>query len=326
VKILVTGATGFIGKRLVQLLVNKGYQVRALVHNKSLPENIRDLDGVEEFKGDITDPSSLENIEEGIDAVCHLAALLGGAPVDEQYYADLNITGTNFLLNIFKDRNIEKFIYCSTTGVMGLTGERCCDESEPFKPSNLYEETKVEAEKLVRNAMLKNKINGVVLRPGLVYGPGDMHHLGLFKAIKSGAYFLINGGGSYLDPVYVDDVVGAFLEVLKDPSVKNQVLNIAGQKPVKVKEFSKIIAKKLGRIGFFISLPKSFAMFLAACMIFICKIFNIDSVLTKSRVNFLSESRTCSISKAKLLFDYSPISLDEGIEKTVLWYRNHGYL
>jgi len=320
-KILVTGATGFIGKHLVKKLVSKGHRIRCLVRKTSRKGDINYLKKlkVELFNGDLINKKSLKGICGGIDIVYHLTGVLGGFNVSETLISDINITGTMNILEESKKSNIKKFIFCSSAGVLGpiVSG----NELSHYNPSNFYEKTKVEAEKLV----LKTKLGYVIIRPEFVYGPMDNHVLPLFKAIKNKRFFIIGDGNSLLHPTYIDDLTQAFIKCL-DPKIKNKVYIIAGEKAIRVKELYKLIAKKLNVETNKLLIPLPITTILAFILENLSKIFKFNPIITKSKIKFFTENRTFDTSKARKEIGYKPIKLEKGIEKTVKCYKQKGYL
>jgi len=326
VKVLVTGGTGFIGSHVVGALVARGEDIRALVRRESDVAELERL-GVELFYGDLTDESSLTGITEGVTHVIHLAGLLGGAKVPEQRYWDVNVTGTANLLAQFRGRPLERFVHCSTTGVLGPIADPPADESWPINPSNLYELTKSKGEALVMRYGREAGMPVVVIRPGMVYGPGNLHLLGLFRAIEKGLFFLIGTGGSLLDPVYIDDVVQGLLLGLDCPQAVGGTYIIAGGRPVTVAELAQTIGKALGKVPYRFRLPVWAAMWVAHWSDRLGGALGFDPPLTLSRVRFLTENRACRIDRARDELGYCPrVLIEEGIRRTVLWYQARGYL
>ncbi|RPJ43127.1 MAG: NAD-dependent epimerase/dehydratase family protein [Deltaproteobacteria bacterium] len=323
-KVLVTGATGFIGRAVVTALLEDGYEVRALVRPRS-GDNLRDS-GVSLWKGDLTVPSSLRGIAEGINAVCHIAGVLGSPNVDQKTYFRLNAEGTSHLLAECLNRPIEKFIHCSTAGVMGSGGDPRRDESSEIHPGNAYECSKAEGEAHVLSFIEKHRFPAIILRPGMVYGPGDMHHLGLYRAIKKKYFFLFGSGNSCLDPVFVNDVAGAFVKVLKADGNVGETFLISGPRPVPVREFAETIALSLGHQPSFLEIPVGLARAAAFVTVACSRFLPFKPILTPARVKFLSETRSYSINKARQRLGYEPLELKEGIARTVSWYKSHGYL
>ena len=207
-KILVTGATGFIGKHLVKELVGKGHKVMCLVRKTSRKKDINYLKKleVELFNGELTDKNSLKGICKGIDIIYHLTGVLGSFNFSEKLMFDINVKGTENILNESKEGKVKKFIFCSSAGVLGpiIKG----GGSSPYSPSNLYEKTKVEAEKLV----LKSKLDYIIMRSEFVYGPMDNHVLPLFKAIKERLSWLIVG---FIGAMLIAFYIGLFEETLQ---------------------------------------------------------------------------------------------------------------
>jgi len=323
--VLVTGGSGFIGSTLVRALVHAGYHVRVLSRSSTVLKRLKDR-RVTVHKGDLTIAESLKGIAEGIGIVCHLAGVLGETCPNQTYYHRLHVQGTTNLLKECANHPIEKLIHCSTTGVLGPVNEGIADESHPYNPSNVYEATKAEGEKVVLKFAQEKKLPVTVLRPGMVYGPGDMHHLGLYWSIKKGYFFLINSGKSYLDPVFVEDVAHAFLKAVQNAHTSGEVYTIAGPKPVTVCELAQTIASALGHPRNFPNVPKGVALALAQILFCLSRLIPFEPPLTTNRVKFLTESRACSIKKAREQLSYEPIGLEEGIIRTVSWYKAHGYL
>jgi nucleoside-diphosphate-sugar epimerase len=326
VKVLVTGATGFIGGHLVDALVEKDYEVRCLVRKTSNTEHLKKL-GVELVYGNITEPNSIEKVLDGIDTIYHLAGVLGQWGVPDKVYWDVHVQGTQNLLEASQKHDIRKFIYCSTAGVTGPGFTLPQDEYLPYNPSNTYENTKAEAEKLVIKYHHENGLPVVVIRPEFIYGPGDMHTLGLFKTIRKRMFVLIDGGKAIWHPTYIDDLIQSFLLCLNNPRAIGEVYIIAGERYVTLKELAIIIAKELNVPSPTLSLPKGFVFVLSAVDQLTGKVFKFDPPLTIPRVKTLCRSGGCSTLKAREQLGYSPtVTLEEGVRQTAQWYRENGYL
>lgn len=170
----VTGATGFIGGRLVRQLREVGHEVRALVRDPERAQHLADL-GVELFPGDIREPMSMREPMKDVDGVFHLAAWykLGS---DEQAYAQsINVTGTRNVLTLMKQLGVPKGVYTSTIAVFSDTHGQLVDESYRYDGPMLseYERTKHQAHYKVALPMIEQGLPLVITMPGVVYGPGD---------------------------------------------------------------------------------------------------------------------------------------------------------
>jgi nucleoside-diphosphate-sugar epimerase len=175
-KILVTGATGKVGSRLVKRLVRRGDQVRALVRDPSK----LDAPGAEAITGDLHDPASLEAAVRGVDAMVHCAAFFRGA-TEEQAHAT-NDLGTRHLAEAARKAGVKRFVFTSTGNVYGGTDGRYAREDEPCNPTHPYPASKVAAEQYL---LALGDLDVRVLRLPFVYGDGDPHIKEIVPHMKS---------------------------------------------------------------------------------------------------------------------------------------------
>src|SRR5579864_9017649 len=251
--ILVTGATGFLGSALVTELVRRepGQQLRVLARDEGKARK-QFGDAVTIITGDITDRQAVRRAVEGASIIYHCAGRLYHPSTPAQLYYQTHVEGTRTLLEACAGQNqLRRVVHCSTTGVHGVTGRTPAAEDAPFAPTNPYEETKLQGELLALKAWKEDGLPVSVARPGLVYGPGDLHLLGFFSSIKKGRPCLIDGGKALIHPIYIDDMTTAFLLCAERPQAIGRSYNIAGDHPVSFRELAGAIAQSLGR-----SLPK----------------------------------------------------------------------
>jgi len=291
-RIFITGGTGFIGKNLLNNL--KDHEVTYLVRKGS-------VNGVETITGNVENLSVLPNC----DAVIHLAGILGSNGSKEELWK-VHVKGTQKLIRLCKD---QRFIHISSAGVLGPC--KNADENAPLNPTNDYEKSKAEAEKIVRKYN-----NHVILRPEFVYGPYDNHVLQLFKSIKQRQFRVIGTGMNKLHPTYVDDLVQCILQAL-DKNIRNETFNIAGDRTLSVREFTSVIAHSLDTKLNRLSIPKVFARIYVK----MTNALGISSILTQSRLDFFTKTRTFNTDKARKILGYQPMRLDEGIRRTIEWYK-----
>ena len=222
-RILVTGATGFVGSRLVKALEKKGHTVI----------------GFSSKRGNLLTGEGLSNIRsKRFDVVYHLAAELDEtAP---QLW-ETNVEGTRNLLEVCKRRDIQRFILLNPIGVLGKATHPL-REDDPYNPLTRYEKSKAEAERIVMDYRLKHQIPYTIIRSTIIYGPNPFWRQ-IFKAAKEN-YPMIGKGENQFHLVYVDDVIQFLLLALK-PEAQNQIYNLAGPDSHSYRETYKLICKTI---------------------------------------------------------------------------------
>ena len=189
-KILVTGASGFIGQHLVQHLLREGYPIRALVHKGSQWKGRPD--SIEVLEGDIRDESTMKMAANGCDTIIHLAGkahALDEVCGDEREYQAINVDGTRYLLEGALASGVRCFIFASTVKVFGETAIGAVDERQLPAPATAYARSKWAAEQLVQDYSRNTGARGVSLRLPMVYGPTEKGNLFRMIAAIDGGYF-----------------------------------------------------------------------------------------------------------------------------------------
>jgi len=325
--IAVTGATGFLGSALVTELVKRQQMVRILARDENKARQLFG-DAVTICPGEITDAAQVERAVDGASIIYHLAGRLYHPSVPAELYRQVHVEGTQNLLRACQGQpQLQRMVHVSTTGVYGVTGERPAAEDAPFAPTNPYEATKLEGEQLALKAYQEQGLPVTVVRPGLVYGPGDLHLLSFFVSINKGQFRVIAGGNALLHPIYIDDLLDAFLLCAERPQAPGRSYNIAGERPVSVRELAIAIAHAQGRELPPGSIPLWLANFASDIFAITPGIRGEHAPLTRSRVQFLTHSRIYDCSRARSELGYTPrIALEEGMELTAAWYYKHHYL
>ena len=164
-------------------------------------------------------------------------------------------------------------------------------------------------------------------RPGLVYGPGDLHLLGFFASIKKGRPCLIDGGRALIHPIYIDDMTAAFMLCAERPQAIGRSYNIAGDHPVSFRELAEAIALSLGRPLPKGDIPLWLANLASDVFALVPGMKGENAPLTRSRVRFLTNSRVYDIERARSELGFAPaVPLAEGMQRTAQWYQKHEYL
>jgi nucleoside-diphosphate-sugar epimerase len=326
-KFLVTGASGFLGRSLIQkLFLQEGMQIVGLVRNpktakESLPQ------GIELIQGDITDRNKLPSFPSDVDAVIHAAGILGKFLAKDSDYRLVNATGTENVLCASESAGIRNLLLVSSAGVLGPIKNPPADESMSRSPSNGYERSKAEAEEITERFHREGRIRATIVRPEFIYGPGDLHLLGFFRAIRDRRFFLIGSGDSLLHPTYVEDVSQAIWAAITHGGFNGSAYLVTGPRYVTVRELYQITTSALGVPMRRIRLPKLAAYGAAGLMEIAGRAIGKDMPLTFSKVRFFTENRAFKSDRAKTVFNYVPrFSVEEGVAETVKWYRDRGLL
>ena len=324
--VLVTGATGFLGSSLVRRLLSDGAWVRVLVRSPAKAKPLADQ-GAQVVVGDITDRAAVRTAVEGAEVVYHLAGRLfiPGVPATE--YQRTHVEGTKLLLACCQNGSRQgRFVHCSTTGVLGVTGDQPADERAPIRPTNVYEATKAEAEQAVRDTW-RNGFPAVIARPGLVYGPGDLHLLPFFRAVLQRRFRPIGHRNVWLHPIYIDDLTDALVRCGQRDTAVGECFHLAGREPVLLAGLAAAIARAGGT-----RLPAGHIPFLAAQAVAwlgdrLPPDLKRSAPLTRSRLDFLTHSRVYDVTKAERLLDFvAATDLPAGTAQAMAWYRQRGFL
>ena len=361
-KVVLTGATGFVGGALARRLAAEGVELHAL----TLPGSDRSrLAGVPVtfHRGDITTPAGLDGLFDGATWVIHAAGMLGRAGVSEATYRRVNAEGTRHVLaaadaawRAGRTAADLRVLHVSSAGVLGpvtsdelrvtseeatnderratseaapnsslVTRHSSLDETSPLAPSNSYERSKALAEQYAAG-FAAGGLPLVVARPEFIYGPGDVHVLGLFRAIRRGVFFYIGDGENTCHPTYVDDMVDGLLACLRR-GAPGGVYHIAGPRPLPFRELAETIAATLGVAPPRWRVPVPLAWLGAAGLEAAGKLTGRDVPLSRTGVAFFSENRRSTYARAERELGFTPrVELPEGVARTVAWYREQGLL
>jgi nucleoside-diphosphate-sugar epimerase len=326
VRVALTGASGYTGGRLLRVLRARSDDVAALVRAGSMTEELR-ASGARVVDGDLRDEGALARLVEGADAVLHVAAVYRTAGHPDSYYREINVTGTERLLEAAARAGVRRFVHTSTVGVHGHVEQPPADESAPFAPGDIYQATKAEAEILALRFHRERGLPVAVVRPGAIYGPGETRLLKLFRAIARGRYAVVGSGRTFYHPVYIDDLVDGFLLALQRPEAVGEAFLICGPRYVSQDDLAAMIARATGGRVLPFHVPAPPLQWAGDLVEAISVPLGLEPPLHRRRVDFWTKSRAFSIEKARRRLGYAPkVDLEEGIARTAAWYREAGWL
>jgi nucleoside-diphosphate-sugar epimerase len=244
-KVLVTGGTGFTGSALVRRLLAIGHVVVAFDYKEGLQTDDLRAAGAEIVIGSVTDPPAVQRSMQGVEFVFHLAAAFRELNVPDSFYDQVNVEGTRNVLHAARSQGVRKFVYCSTCGVHGNVEYPPADESAPIRPADYYQRTKYEAEPVVKREA-GNDMEVVILRPAAIYGPGDPERFFLiFRQVAKGTFPMFGSGTTLYHPLYIDNLIDAFLLCMPPGTGRGREYLIADQKYYPIEEIVRAVARAL---------------------------------------------------------------------------------
>jgi dihydroflavonol-4-reductase len=324
-KVLVTGATGFVGNHLVRTLAAAGHSVRALVRPSNRTSNLADA-GIEIVEGQLTSAADVERAAAGCARIFHVAAAFRSVAHTDEHYWRVNVGGTLNVLAAARAHGCERVVHCSTGGVHGHIECPPADETYRFKPGDIYQRTKLEAELAVA-AAAREGLPVVIVRPGAIYGEGDLRFLRLFQAIQRNRFAMVGSGNTRLHMVYVEDLVHGLMLAASHPDARGETFMIAGAEAPTLNEIVAAVADAMGARRPWVHVPV-WPVYAAAFLCeSVCMRLGIEPPLHRRRVGFFTHHREFDIGKARRLIAYEPrVELKEGLRRTAAWYAAAGLL
>lgn len=321
--ILVTGASGFIGRHLTAKLLERGEPVRVVTrHPERLP--VEWAGRVETVAGSLMDKATLESATKGSSLVFHLA----GEIQDPAAMQAVNADAARKLARAARAAGVRRFVHLSSVGVIGAEEAGDITEDAPCNPKNEYERTKLEGERAVLEFARATGFDTAVVRPTIVFGEGVMKIrdslLEWMRALQKGRFAFI-GGKAMANYVYVGDVVEALLKLSERPSPGGEIFHVAD--PAPMRDFVGAMSDALGVACPTRHIPVWAAYAGAAGLEAAHRLFGTPAPLTLSRVRALSSA--CRFTGDKLRTQAGvtlPFGYRAGLARTVKWYRAEGKL
>jgi nucleoside-diphosphate-sugar epimerase len=324
-KVLVTGGTGFLGKATSLKLIELGHTVSIVGRNAKTGSEL-EKKGIRFFKTDLSDNEGINKACHGQEVVIHSAALASPFGKYEKFY-EANVIGTQNVLDSCYKHGVRRFVNLSTPSLyFDYTSRLNIKESDPLpkKQVTAYGATKLLADQEVE-AAAKKGLETISLRPRAIFGPEDQTVLGrLIKAAEKGTAPLINGGKSYVDLTYIDNVVDAVLLAMQaGPEALGKVFNITNGEPLTSKEMMERVFSRLKLQVKYKKFPFWTAYAAAAALDNYYVLFKEgqEPPMTRYTVGLLSKSQTLDITQARTVLKYTPkISLNDGFDRYAKWW------
>jgi nucleoside-diphosphate-sugar epimerase len=329
VKVLITGATGFIGSRLAETCKSRGFDVVALGQENNDVERGRNANlrrvGVTVASLDLGSDAALGAQLAGVDVVFHLAAAQHEMNKPDSHFWAINVEGTRRLLDASVAAGVRRFVHGSTIGVYGAPKVAVIDETTALAPDNIYGVTKRAGEQLV----LENgsRLPVTVVRISETYGPGDRRLLKLFRSIKARKFFLIGGCENIHQPIYVDDLVGVLLLAAESQKAVGEVFVAPGAERLTTEQMCREIASALDTTLPRLRVPMSPMLLAGVVLEKTLRPIGIQPPLHTRRLDFFRKNLAFSDAKLGNVLGFKPaVTFAQGARETARWYREQGLM
>lgn len=319
-KVFVTGGTGFIGGEVVRQLRARGDEVACLVRTPEKGEAVASL-GCELVSGDLGDAGALRSGMDGCDAVVHAAAMYEvGIPAKQHPQMwEANVAGTERVMKAALEAKVPRIVYVSTVGIFGNTHEQVVDESyeHPGKEfTSYYEQTKLEAHKIVDRMIAEQDLPAVIVQPGGVYGPGDTSQVAdLLDQFFAGRLPLMPFPDLGICLTHVEDIAGGILLAL-DRGKLGETYVISGPATT-MREAIETVAAASGRKAPKRALPVPLMKAMIPIGPLVGKLMGQPPNLRELISSADGVTFWASYAKAERELGYSPRGLQEGLRQTL---------
>ena len=316
---LVTGAAGFLGRALVARLRAQGSTVRVLVRRPVAA--FANDDGIQSVIGDLGDPRIVDHAVRGARIVYHVGAAMRGGPRD---FEAGTLWGTRNVLDACRKHATSRLVYVSSMSVFDHAGRRSGEvltEDYRFEPHpqlrGAYTQTKLTAERMVVDAIAKEQLPAVILRPGQIFGPGAERVTPNGTIALAGRWIAIGDGSLALPLVYRDDIVDALLLAAESPQAVGRIFNLVDTDSVDRSEYLRRCKRRLGDTLKLMWMPQWVFMCLAVGVELLGKVLKRDVPLTRYRVRSLRPLTDFDTTAARDALGWTPkIGVRRGLDIT----------
>ncbi len=319
--ILITGAGGFIGSHLVESQLARGHTVCALDISINRIDHLQSEDRLTIVQGSITDRSLLAKILEGVDIVYHLASAHLDVSLSDEIYYEVNVNATQMLLELALAEGVKRVVHCSSVGVIGDVEDPPADETTVCSPTNVYERTKLEGEKVAVDFARNNRLPVVIVRPAWVYGPRCPRTEKLIRTVGKGRFVIFGRAGNWRHPIFIKDMVHGLEQAAECEVVdEDPVYILASDRPVKISELLNTIAIVQSVNPPFLKFPMWLGKLGGYTVQFLFGLIGKHPPFSRRTIDFYLKNNAYRIDKAKAGLGFHPqYELEDGMRETVAY-------
>lgn len=324
-RVLLTGATGFVGAHATAAFLQAGHEVRALARSAERARAIAGL-GADIVPGSLHDEAALRTACDGVDVVVHMAALTH-ARSEREYHA-VNVDGTRRVIDAALDAGSAtvRFVYLSSLAAAGPAIEgRGVRADDPPRPLTAYGRSKLAGESVLLEAA--DRIEAVILRAPAVYGPRDTDLFHFFRLASRGVIPVPTGPARPLQMVHVADLARALVHAATAAGARG-VYHVAEAQAYAWEDVGRMVARAVGRTGRVVRVPAALISGLAALSEAAAGSIGRSSIFNRDKAReMLAPGWLCETESARADLDFEAgIPLAEGLRATAQWYREQGWL
>lgn len=308
--VFITGATGFIGKKLAGQYRQSGWKVSGVDLKPDLEAGV--------VGGDITQRGEWQEAMSGANLVIHTAAKVGLGNETEEYWR-INCVGTKRVLEAASRGRVDRFVQISSIAAFGFDYPDGADESYALCPNGTpYVDTKIASEHAVLQAHAAGEVVCTIIRPGDVYGPDSVYWtMGPMREISAGKFLLPAHGRGIFTPVYIDDLIEGIILAAEHPAAAGEIFTMTGEEKLETYEFFQHYSRMLNAKKIR-TLPTNLTLFLLATI----GRLTANPEVTPHVIRFLSRRGGYSIEKAKQRLGYQPqVNVEEGMRRIEDWLQ-----
>ncbi|MBO6620362.1 MAG: NAD(P)-dependent oxidoreductase [Balneola sp.] len=323
-KAFITGATGFIGSHLADRLIadEKFTEVRCLVRSTDKWLEGKDFIRV---KGDLNDFNALAKGIKGADVVFHLAAIVKAS--NQKEFTRANVDPTEDIIRIAQKNGVKNLVMLSSLAAAGPSQGTPVDENKILTPVSMYGRSKRDMETTIHQLAEKND-SIKIIRPPAVYGPREDQIFTYFSTFQKGLSTIVGDGNHpRLSMVYVDDLINGILQASQKMDHGVHTYFITAAETYNWNQIHSVTQTVIGKKAFKLKLKPALVKKIGSVIENLASLIGKYPVVNKEKANELVLEWTCSSKKAEKELGYNPqVSLEEGISRTIHWYKKHNWL
>ena len=326
-KVLVTGASGFLGSHIAEQLTKEGHEVRALVRKSSKRDFLERLGKVEFAYGSVEDAEKVAEAVKGVDAIIHSAGLVKARSPAE--FRRTNVDGTRNMVEAAKAHapNLKRFVFVSSLTVAGPSLDGKPLDGDAGGPLTHYARSKLDAERIVLAA--KDALPVTILRPSIIYGPRDQETLVFFKSVKTGVLPTVGKGDTTMSMIFGADCAAACVKAITANVPSGSTYFVDDGEPYPFRTLIEGVEAAMGKRAFLrFNIPMPVVWLAAVSSELYGKLSNKAVMLNRDKTNEIRQPHwVCSSVRTRKDLQWEPqVHLREGMAIAARWYEDNGWL